>query len=462
MTSEKTTKHPDYTIDQQQPNNQTPSAVEYAGQEIKLLMDLCDAGRLNEAEKEAKRLLESRVGLPKLYGIFGNILAAQGRFEEAVSSYRQMLSQEPNHAYIYSNLGNALTKLGRFEEALASLQKAVKIDPNNFLSQGNLGNLLVYQGKFQEALTAYEQAVKLDPNNARMRNNLGNALMGLGRIDEAQDAFRMSLRLQPEAEAFYNLHSLLVDTNNMLPSIQCLEAAINMQPRNVGFKFYLGMLLDYIGRAEDAAIYLKAAEQGSKLDRARLDAWNYIKTSGKKVPRMISSRNEAYRIGMEAARLSGLVLEFGVRHGVSIRQIAGMAGQQVYGFDSFEGLPEAWHTAPKASFTTNGVIPDVPDTVQLFDGWFEDTLPKFVATHKDPVRFMNIDCDIYSSTKTILDCLSSQIVPGTVIIFDEYIGNEQWREDEYKAFQEAVNVNGWTYEYLAFSMFTKQVIVRVL
>jgi hypothetical protein len=58
--------------------------------------------------------------------------------------------------------------------------------------------------------------------------------------------------------------------------------------------------------------------------------------------------------------------------------------------------------------------------------------------------------------------LSSQIVPGTVIVFDEYIGNEHWREDEFKAFQEAVSTYGWTYEYLAFSMFTKQVVVRML
>jgi hypothetical protein len=50
---------------------------------------------------------------------------------------------------------------------------------------------------------------------------------------------------------------------------------------------------------------------------------------------------------------------------------------------------------------------------------------------------------------------------GSVIVFDEYIGNEKWREDEYKAFQEAVKKYGWTYEYIAFSVFTKQVAVII-
>jgi hypothetical protein len=85
-----------------------------------------------------------------------------------------------------------------------------------------------------------------------------------------------------------------------------------------------------------------------------------------------------------------------------------------------------------------------------------------VKAHKEPVRFMNIDCDLYSATKTILDTLAAQIGSGTVIVFDEYIGNEHWREDEYKAFQEAVRAYGWRYEYLAFSLFTKQVVVRIL
>ncbi|MEJ2564948.1 MAG: hypothetical protein P8164_01615 [Gammaproteobacteria bacterium] len=51
---------------------------------------------------------------------------------------------------------------------------------------------------------------------------------------------------------------------------------------------------------------------------------------------------------------------------------------------------------------------------------------------------MNIDCDLYSISKTVLDSLAPSIVPGTVIVFDEYVGNEHWREDVSRTFQEAV------------------------
>ena len=61
---------------------------------------------------------------------------------------------------------------------------------------------------------------------------------------------------------------------------------------------------------------------------------------------------------------------------------------------------------------------------------------------------MNIDCDIYSSTKTIFDLLAKQITTETIIIFDENIGNPNWRKDDFKAFQEVILSSGWKYEYL--------------
>jgi hypothetical protein len=54
-----------------------------------------------------------------------------------------------------------------------------------------------------------------------------------------------------------------------------------------------------------------------------------------------------------------------------------------------------------------------------------------------------------------------RIVSGTVIAFDEYFANKNWRNDEFKAFQEAVAKYGWRYDYLAVSLFSKQAIVLI-
>ena len=221
------------------------------------------------------------------------------------------------------------------------------------------------------------------------------------------------------------------------------------------------MLLDYSGNPQEAKSHFDVVENGDRFHRANLDAWRYIKCANNNVPPIVGSSIQAFKLGIEAAVIDGLVLEFGVRFGTSIRQISALVDQDVHGFDSFQGLPEAWHSEAKGSYSTKGVIPSVPQNVTLHDGWFEETLPGFVQQHPEPVRFMNIDCDIYSSTKTVLELFARQIIPGTVIVFDEYIGNSDWREDEFKAFQEAVLKHGWKYKYLYFSFMTNQVVVRI-
>jgi len=427
------------------------------------LVGLFNSGQLPAAEIEARRLIERYKSMPELYNMLGMILTGQGKLEEAVDCFRQVLKFKPDAVGSLINLGNVYQRLNKVEEAVARFEEALKLNPDIAQVHNNLGAALASQGKFTEAVDSYRRALKIQPDYVQAHNNLGNALRDLGQLAEAKASFEQALKIKPDnAETYYNLHTLLLDTEDMSSAISSLENAVKLQPGNANYRLNLGILLEYCGDTVGADAHLEEVEHGSALDRARLDAWQYIKSAGPAMPKMIGSYLEAFQLGMHAARATGLVLEFGVRFGTTIRQIADMFEQQVHGFDSFEGLPEAWHHEQKGSYTTKGVMPRVPDNVRLHKGWFEDTLPEFVKTHSEPVRFMNIDCDLYSATKTILDNLAAQIVHGTVIVFDEYIGNEHWRKDEFKAFQEAVSAYGWRYEYLAFSLFTKQVVVRIL
>jgi hypothetical protein len=156
-----------------------------------------------------------------------------------------------------------------------------------------------------------------------------------------------------------------------------------------------------------------------------------------------------------------LWLEFGVYGGNTINYISKFTNNTVYGFDSFEGIPEDWHDEGKGSYSTRGHIPKVPSNIHLHAGWFDATLPKFLETNTEQARLINIDCDIYSSTKKVLDLLSARIKKGTIIVFDEYIGNLHWEDDEHKAFMESTKKYGWDYEYLFYSAYTKQVAVRI-
>ncbi len=57
----------------------------------------------------------------------------------------------------------------------------------------------------------------------------------------------------------------------------------------------------------------------------------------------------------------------------------------------------------------------------LINGWFSETLPIWAAIQDRSLSFIHIDCDLYESTKDVLFNLNSLIVPGTLILFDEYL-----------------------------------------
>jgi len=71
----------------------------------------------------------------------------------------------------------------------------------------------------------------------------------------------------------------------------------------------------------------------------------------------------------------GMMLEFGVWKGTTITEIAkAHPDRQVFGFDSFEGLPETWTRSDgdfeAGRFNLNGQLPRVPSNVTLVKGWF--------------------------------------------------------------------------------------------
>jgi hypothetical protein len=176
----------------------------------------------------------------------------------------------------------------------------------------------------------------------------------------------------------------------------------------------------------------------------------------------LESQRELIDYSLQAVGAEGHYLEFGVFTGGTIRYIAKRIGPRtIHGFDSFEGFAEVWSgfSLANKTFDVKGRLPRVPGNVQLHRGYFDASLPQWLADNPGPVAFVHVDCNLYSSTKTVLDLLAPRLVRGSVILFDEYFNYPNWEQHEFKAFQEFVSANAIKYEYLAFAR--QQVAVRI-
>ena len=162
-----------------------------------------------------------------------------------------------------------------------------------------------------------------------------------------------------------------------------------------------------------------------------------------------------------APRSGGMALEFGVASGNTLRAIArARGGVEVYGFDSFDGLPEAWLNGMPAGAFARDDLPDVPGA-ELVVGLFADSLPGFLAEHPGHIDFLHVDGDLYSSAKTVLELCGPRLRPGSIVHFDEFFNFPGWKRHEYRAWMEYVERTGIEFVYEAYTYNDNQVTVRI-
>jgi Macrocin-O-methyltransferase (TylF) len=232
---------------------------------------------------------------------------------------------------------------------------------------------------------------------------------------------------------------------------------VSWTPTGINRSLAVGWIRNFVNRFRpskivrreiDAAMnrWLRDIDFGLRL-RAILDSADFVYEHIPLHKRFdpVALRKKAF----DMAPAHGLLMEFGVWKGMWINRFASWTDRPVYGFDSFEGLPEPWTFVDRGFFAIQE-LPKVRDNVTLVKGWFDQTLPRFLETRPEPAAFLHIDCDVYSSTKTVLDLLKDRIVAGTTIVLDDFMMQPGWQRAEYRAWQEFVDAHQVEFDYLGY------------
>ena len=96
-----------------------------------------------------------------------------------------------------------------------------------------------------------------------------------------------------------------------------------------------------------------------------------------------------------------------------------------FGLDSFEGFPEEVHS----EYISNNFKSDYEKVKKLevkyncckiIKGYFSDSLKKIENTENDNIAFAFIDCDIYHSSKDVVNFLENRLSNGAFLMIDDY------------------------------------------
>lgn len=168
---------------------------------------------------------------------------------------------------------------------------------------------------------------------------------------------------------------------------------------------------------------------------------------------------------LDEKQVAGTVVEFGVAAGSWLNIILDHMDQkgicrQVYGFDSFEGLPEP-DQQHDGNAWRKGQYANPFDTVQkalrlserkhlhLLKGWFFDSFNTPEAQNVKEIAFAKVDCDLYGPAVECLDFITDRLSDGAILMFDDWTHLATLGET--KAFMEWVpRVPQYRFEFIGF------------
>lgn len=385
----------------------------------------------------------------------------KGALAQAAEQYALVTQTEPQSVDAWMNLGAIAVLFGQGLVAQNAIETALNLLPTNARLQRDAAIAFATLGANHRARECYMRAVQIEPTLVGAWLGLARLCHEMGDPIAAQSYAQKAISLAiDDPSAWIELHragfSLPISTISMDAALRAQQLA----PTDAWAVILAAGALALDGQRSVADALLTKIDDS---ERSMVDALRYALEQRVENTKIFAAKSETLRYSLQCAKLPGPVLEFGVRYAVSTRVLAEDPTVSVLGFDSFQGLPEAWVGRTVGAFSTKGAVPVVPSNVRLVEGWFEQTVPHYAEREcTEPPRLLHIDSDLYASAQTVLRAMAPWIRPGCVLVFDEYLGNRSWRDDEHRAFTEALELYRWKVVPIVLSWITGQAAFLVI
>jgi tetratricopeptide (TPR) repeat protein len=267
-------------------------------------------GKLQEAEREAKKALALAPGYLPALVYLAETYERQKRFAEALPLARQAVqSDSPDRqSGLYLLIANLYVALGKPKEGLADLggfpvrrgdeadlhsamgilkkasgdtagaeaeyRRALAADPTAQEPIPRLFDLGATPARMLELETSLRAALQKNADSAFHHNWLGLVYDRMGRNAEAEREYRAALRSDPEhVGALVNLGNLLARQRKLDEAGPLMRRALGRDPRSLEARVALGSVLGIQGKSDEA---IRTLEEGLALGLSAPSLYNAL------------------------------------------------------------------------------------------------------------------------------------------------------------------------------------------
>jgi|SRR5271165_2750750 len=219
------------------------------------------AGKLDEAIKDYRSLLELYPEMAMIRANLGAALAAQGQFTEAIAEYKRALAAHPDTT-VRLNLALAYYKISELGAAIDELVKVRKEAPDNFQAVLLLGDCYLRTGDNKHVIELVAPVQREKPSDAALNYMLGTALVRDGQTAQGQVVIDQILKNGDSAEAHMLMGSTKIYVKDFAGARADLEKAVLLNPNLPDVYAYYGLSLLVTGDQDGARkAFTKALEQ---------------------------------------------------------------------------------------------------------------------------------------------------------------------------------------------------------
>jgi tetratricopeptide (TPR) repeat protein len=207
------------------------------GESDEALLDLgevlLEMDRLEEAEKQFRKVLKSSPDHTAAYFCMGDLAEKRGDDHAAECCFRRVLGLERTYPGVHARLGRLLLKDKRHIEAAKHIQAELSRCGDDPSMLQEVGELLIEARLTDKAHKVLTRLVTLRPSDAHAQHNLAVSCFLMDRLDEGIQHCRKALKLDPEYPlALYNLSLAHLHKGQVARARRYAERALMLSPQD--------------------------------------------------------------------------------------------------------------------------------------------------------------------------------------------------------------------------------------
>ena len=227
-----------------------------------------DPQLLERAGELAQQALALDDSLPHAHMLLGYVYQQDKQHEQAIAEAERSLALDPNNADAYYVLAEILTFARRPEEALGLVQQAMRLNPRvPAWYTWVLGMAYNDTGQYAKAIAAYKDTLRRNPNMGMAYGSLAVSYWQQWDGQWSHDPQTLDYQLEAAqhavalSESHFWFHGLLgqgyLRQKRYAEALTAAERAVTLAPHEPLSQAYLGNVLNFTGRAEDAITRLE-------------------------------------------------------------------------------------------------------------------------------------------------------------------------------------------------------------